>query len=89
MAKSQVSTYVGWWYVRSGKRRIGWAIQRINLTCGLRGDKEYLFRSRFWIVALETMAGIDRNRLSHKTLSSLSLYDSLLRMLETELIIKT
>lgn len=59
--------------------------------CGrrIRGDKEYLFRSRFWIVALETMAGIDRNRLSHKTLSSLSLYDSLLRMLETELIIKT
>lgn len=59
--------------------------------CGRRigGDKEYLFRSRFWTVALETMAGTDRNRLSHKTLSSLSLYDSLLRMLETELIIIT
>lgn len=59
--------------------------------CGRRigGDKEYLFRSRFWTVVLETMAGTDRNRLSHKTLSSPSLYDSLLRMLETELIIIT
>ena len=59
--------------------------------CGRKigGDKEYIFRSRFWIVALGTMTGIDRNRLSYKTLSSLSLYVSLLRMLETELIIIT
>lgn len=37
--------------------------------CGRRigGDKEYLFRSRFWTVALETMAGTDRNRLSQNT----------------------
>lgn len=59
--------------------------------CGRRigGDKEYIFRSRFRIVALGIMADIDRNRLSYKTLSSLSLYDSLLRMFETELIIIT
>ena len=58
--------------------------------CGRRiGGDEYIFRSRFWIVALGTMTGIDRNRLSYKTLSSLSLYVSLLRMLETELIIIT
>lgn len=54
---------------------------------GTGGDKEIIFRLRLWIAALGTMAGIYRNRLSHKIVSSLSLYDSLLRMLETGLTI--